>query len=355
VGKTSIEWTDQSWPIVNGCRRKSPGCENCYAERLISTRLRRTPKYEGLAVYGKNGPRWTGKARLWPADLSMPIRVRQPARIFVADMGDLFYEEVPDEVIAVVFGVMALACHHTYQVLTKRADRMQALLSTLSLEACIAAAVRADVVCTKRQSKAIRDALPADSPFRSNAEGSLWPLPNVWIGVSVEDQARANERIPALLDTPAAVRFLSIEPQLGPIDLTRIDAFRSPPWPASLPGEPKTYLDALRGTGLRPSQFGVSIESDLGRHVDWVIVGGESGPGARAFDIAWARSVVAQCREAQVPAFVKQLGAHPIRTTDDDDLESPPGLRHQLPLRDRKGAAPSEWPADLRVREMPNA
>ena len=131
MGKTSIEWTDHSWPIINGCRRISPGCGGargvggCYAERLISTRLSKTKKYGGLARFGKNGPQWTGATRLWLPDLDMPIRLRKPSRIFVADMGDLFYEAVTNEEIAAVFGVMAAASHHTFQVLTKRATRMR--------------------------------------------------------------------------------------------------------------------------------------------------------------------------------------------------------------------------------------
>ena len=148
MGKTSIEWTDVSWPVINGCRRVSRGCENCYAERLAATRLAHLPKYQGLAVIkrgppkvlrrdfadgsvglrqvdGKARPQWTGEARLWAKDLDMPLRLRKPSRIFVCDMGDLFYEEVPDEQIAAVFGVMAACPQHTFQVLTKRPERMR--------------------------------------------------------------------------------------------------------------------------------------------------------------------------------------------------------------------------------------
>jgi len=306
MGKTSIEWTDHSWPIVNGCRRVSRGCEACYAERLAGTRLSRTPKYQGLTAIGKNGPRWTGEARLWVPHLELPLKIRKPSRIFVADMGDLFYERVPDETIAAVFGVMAACPQHTFQVLTKRPARMRAWFDLLA-----------------RGPSHPREIIGAHTQnlIDIDVPGGGWPLPNVWLGVSAEDQATADERIPLLLQTPAAVRFISAEPLLGPIDLRR---YVGPSVPARL---------------------------------SWVIVGGESGPGARPFDVGWARLMVAQCRDAAVACFVKQLGARPIGDARDainyQTQGSHQGERWWFGLADRKGGDPAEWPNDLRVRQFP--
>jgi protein gp37 len=304
VGKTSIEWTDHSWPIVNGCRRVSAGCQNCYAERLSATRLSQTPKYKGLAVYGKNGPRWTGESRLWVPHLDMPLHLKKPSRIFVADMGDLFYEKVADEDIAAVFGVMAACPQHTFQVLTKRPERMRRWFDSVSNGSharawCVGAAAR------------------RLEGFTHSGDLYEWPLPNVWLGTSVEDQATADERIPHLLETPAAVRFLSAEPLLGPVQLH--------------PGD-LGCVDHLAST------FGNPL-------INWIIVGGESGPGARHMDLAWARGMVEQCEAAGVACFVKQLGARPFERDDPMDMR----------LADRKGGQPDEWPDDLRVREFPLA
>jgi len=298
VGKTSIEWTDVSWPIVNGCRRASPGCEGCYAERLAATRLRHTPKYEGLATFSKGGPRWTGLSRLWEAELEMPLRLRDPSRIFVADMGDLFYEGVPDEVIDRVWAVMLLAPRHTFQVLTKRAVRARKYLSDPRLYERVL-----------READAIRAKRPALMGVGISNPATT-PAPWIWVGVSVEDQARANERLPHLVETPAAVKFVSAEPLLGPVDLSIFlySGFTEPPHP------------------------------DV---VNWVIVGGESGPKARALDVAWAESLIEQCRRAKTPVFMKQMGPYP-----EDDGET-------HPQKHPKGGDPLEWPKSLRVREFP--
>lgn len=332
---TKIQWTDASWPVINGCRRVSPGCGGptgvggCYAERLISTRLRHMPKYSGLAIYGANGPRWTGESRLWEPDLVKPLRWTRPRKIFVADMGDLFFEEVTDEEIAVVFGIMAACPQHTFQVLTKRAERMRewfqwaGRLNTPELE---------DIVASRLKER----------PGSFRIDRLRWPLPNVWLGVSVEDQKYADARIPSLLATPAAVRFVSYEPALGPVDFR---AFFAPDYASSEGGQ---Y--AFDG-------------------IDQVIVGGESGNGARPFEVAWARSTVQQCKAAGVAAFVKQLGANPIGCLGYNDHPKDaaacqidegaeghacPDMKCQgFKLADSKGGDMAEWPPDLRVREFP--
>jgi len=294
---TTIEWCDATWNPVTGCSVLSPGCTNCYAMRLAGTRLKHEPSRAGLTRDSNAGPVWTGEVRLNEQWLDQPLRWRRPRRIFVCAHGDLFHEAVPDDWIDRVFAVMTLAPQHTFLVLTKRAQRMRDYMERRvhvgsEWDNIIAvAAFAAHLACSPEQ-----DFVPPER----------LPLPNVWLAVSVEDQRRADERIPLLLDTLAAKRFVSAEPLLGPVDL-------------------RSYLRS-------PTR------------IDWVIVGGESGPGARPFDIAWGRSLIGQCRMAEVACFVKQLGAKPYW---EEDAAVP------LRLRDKKGGDWSEWPHDLRVREFP--
>lgn len=226
--KTGIEWTDATWNPVTGCTKVSPGCDNCYAE-TFSERFRGTPGH-----YFEGG----FDIQLRPDKLDQPLRWKKPRRIFVNSMSDLFHKDVPDEYILGVFGVMAQATQHTFQLLTKRHARMQSLLSRWAREV----------------------------PWLAN------PLPNVWLGVSTEDQKWADIRIPALLDTPAAVRFISAEPLLGPIDI---------------------FMNS-------------SIDRDPG--LDWVIVGGESGHRARPMHPDWARVLRDECVDAKIPFLFKQWG-----------------------------------------------
>ncbi len=225
---TKIEWTDATWNPLRGCSRVSEGCRHCYAEGVAARFSGPGLKFEGIAHRVGGEARWTGKVILVEEKLGEPLRWRRPRRIFVNSMSDLFHEELPDMAIDQVFAVMGKASWHTFQVLTKRAARLRAYMS-------------------QRR-----------------------PLPNVWLGVSVEDQAAAEERVPALLAAPAALRFLSCEPLLGPLSLQK-------------------YL----GEG----------------GIDWVISGGESGPRARPPEPCWFRSLRDQCRAAGVPFFFKQWGA----------------------------------------------
>lgn len=272
MGKTSIEWTDLSWPVINGCRRVSPGCENCYAERLTATRLRQTPKYKGLAVYGQNGPRWTGATRLWAPALTEPLRIKKAYRIFVCDMGDLFFEANSNEEIAAVFGVMAACPRHTFQVLTKRPKRMLEWFDWLADESANEHGPSASEICCIHACNhcAFIDYIR-----------TAWPLPNVWLGVSVENQKYADERIPLLLRAPARTRFLSCEPLLGPLDIS-IWLHRG-------------VIEAKPG------------DADYDA-IEWIICGGESGPGTRPMDIEWARALRDQCVGAGVPFHFKQHG-----------------------------------------------
>ncbi len=334
MGKTSIEWTDESWPLANGCRRKSPGCENCYAERLISTRLSKTDKYKGLAVFGQNGPRWTGDVRFWAKDLAMPLKLKKPSRIFVADMGDLFYEGFSNEEIAAVFGVMAATPRHTFQVLTKRAERMSEWFKWAHDQRC-----HGNTTTEIMRSWAVdlggfraADGSMPEGPGRDLLGYDLrWPLPNVHLGVSVENQKYADERIPILLETPAAVHWVSAEPLLGPVDL-------------------RGWIEPCRITRSAGSL-------SRGRYIDngakfarleWIVVGGESGPGARPYDVQWARAVIEQCQRARVPCFHKQLGAKPYQSAAHEGATG-----FEMKLENRKGGDWSEWPEDLRVRQFP--
>lgn len=260
-----IEWTDATWNPIRGtkgrwhCTHVSEGCRNCYAERL--------------------NVRWGGPAYRPGADifrldekvLQQPRHWKRPRKIFAMDMSDLFHEDIPSHYIYEVFVTMARCPQHTFQVLTKRPRRMLEVLN---------------------------------EPELGTGRKRYPPLPaNVWLGVSVEDQQTADERIPLLLQTPAAVRFVSYEPALGPVDFKAIPGF------------------------------------------DWLIVGGESGPTARPFALDWARSAISQCKAASVACFVKQVGSKPVANQKVEPVF--------LPLHHPKGGDPQEWPEDLRVREWP--
>ena len=305
--KTGISWTDATWNPLAGCSRVSEGCRRCYAEleaHRLGERLGQT-KYQGLTKLVGGEPRWTGDVRLWEPALDQPLRWKRPRRIFVNSMSDLFHEAVPDEWIDQILGIMALATQHTFQVLTKRPRRM--------LDWWLA------------RKPAVWSDPKADEP----------DLSNVCWGVSVEDQATADARIPLLLKTPAAVRWVSYEPALGEVHFE--------PW---LP-----YTDALaKLAGYRMAR-GAIAWGHLSP-LSWIVVGGESGPGARPFDLGWARSTVAQCRAAGVPVFVKQLGAAPYQRQIGSEWAGDLG-RQFIRLKDRKGGDLAEWAEDLRVREFP--
>ncbi len=274
--KTHIEWTDATWNPITGCSVVSPGCTNCYAMKLAGTRLRDHPSRCGLTQDSKAGPVWNGQVRLNEQWLDQPLRWKKPRMVFVCAHGDLFHESVPDEWIDKVFAIMALSPQHTFQVLTKRPERMRDYVIKNLSNGC---------GLDRQLGGEMKSMLDSHWPKlreivkKHNLPRPVFalPLPNVWLGVSVEDQKRANERIPLLLDTPAAVRFISAEPLLGPITVFSMNG----------------PIDIYRG-----------MESPL----DWVIVGGESGPGARPMHPGWARSLRDQCAEADVAFFFKQWG-----------------------------------------------
>lgn len=251
MGKSKISWTDISWNPVTGCSHVSAGCENCYAEALS---LR----------YGWSKKPWTHQNAienivLHSDRLEQPLHWRKPQRVFVNSMSDLFHGHVRDDFIDLVFGVMAAARQHTFQILTKRPSRMLEYIRGLSSD-------------YDRLEEAARGC-----GYTLRCEGIplvRWPIPNVGLGVSAEDQPWWDERVEVLGLVPSACRFVSLEPLLGPIDCG--NAFDAPP----------------DGSAYYP--------------VDWVIVGGESGPGHRPMKIEWLASIVDQCCAANVPVFVKQ-------------------------------------------------
>ena len=281
--KTKIEWTDATWNPVTGCTKVSQGCKHCYAERDWS-RLVHMPAFAGRS--------FTDVA-CHPERLGQPLHWEKPRRIFVNSMSDLFHEAVPNSFIDQVFAVMAQAPRHLFQVLTKRPERMRSYLS--------------DAHRLERWSD-------ARIPLVSMEWGD-YPLPNVWLGVSVEDQATADERITLLLDTPAAVRWISAEPLLGPVDLQRLaysedtgEDFGGWPgfdavglWGNGLTGE---WSSAER-CGIVMRGFEISFRTPK---LDWVVVGGESGPNARPMHPDWARCLRDQCAAAGVPFLFKQWG-----------------------------------------------
>ena len=304
--RTKIEWAEATWNPVRGCSRVSEGCRNCYAETMAARFSNEGNWGEGLAHFvtrpdGTKEARWTGKVMAAPDDvLTQPLRWKKPRLIFVNSTSDLFHEDLPDEWIDKVFAIMALAPQHTFQVLTKRPERMRGYLTDTERRWRVAGACWDMVFDGYYNEKGLNrnPAWPvvevADNDRDDDWSMARWPLPNVWLGVSVEDQATADDRIPILLDTPAAIRWLSAEPLLGPVDLTYL---RHQDPPAHIPN---AHTDALAGYGTNDGQ----------RKLDWVVVGGESGKQARPMHPDWARSLRDQCAEVNVPYFFKQWGRH---------------------------------------------
>lgn len=312
--KTNIEWSDATWNPIVGCSIVSPGCTNCYAMRSAGYRLDgnpNTPQYAGTTMPSKSGPVWTGKIGVASEKvLTQPLRWRKPRMIFVNSMGDLFAEGVTDEMIDRVFAVMALCPQHIFQILTKRPERMREYLTQYDgfgrwgfIEgwALKIAGEKAPRVANRLKGKTLA--------YYGGAN-----LPNVWIGVSVEDQKRADERIPILLDTPAAIRWISAEPLLGPVDLRRLrvaDLSASAGFPMADALTGAFYLDPDKQAPFIRELI-EEVRSDRrdpeGIGLDWVVCGGESGKGARPMHPDWARSLRDQCASAGVAFLFKQWG-----------------------------------------------
>lgn len=335
MAETSIEWTEKTWNPVTGCTRASAGCDNCYAvtmtHRLEAIGME---KYSGLTVLNGKGDRhFNGVVRTHEDALLIPLGWKKPARVFVNSMSDLFHGGIYGqghsdstwkegvfnssgfEFLIEVWRVMKNCPQHTFQILTKRPR------------------------------------IAADLVWRVTAKLNLAdPLPNVWLGASVENQQAADERIPHLLRCPAAVRFISAEPLLGQIRFDRLE-----------PGKGMDGLDCLRGGWHQgDGRIYENYSTPTGEHgrIDWIIAGGESGPGARSCNVEWIREIVRQCKAANVACFVKQLGSRAwdarIASLESVEEMQPEHLNaHGRKIKDKKGGNPSEWPEDLRVREFP--
>ncbi|MFD0687360.1 DUF5131 family protein [Actinomadura fibrosa] len=292
---SSIEWTDATWNPVTGCTKVSPGCANCYA-KTFAERWRGVPGHHFERGFDP---------MMRPELLRRPLTWRAPRRVFVNSMSDLFHDKVHSVFIARVFAVMLAAQRHTFQILTKRHARMHDLLRRPAFH---------DLV--------LELAVTAYGADPERAERRGWPLPNVWLGVSAETTKWACIRLPALLDTPAAVRFVSAEPLLGPVNLS--------PW-----------LTPLRTPAGDPARPGI----------DWVITGGESGPGARPAHPDWFRSLRDQCAAAGVAYFHKQHGAHTWQPPDNGrgpDLHVHAATGATRPATDRPDD-PTGWAPVWRV------
>jgi protein gp37 len=301
--KSSIEWTDATWSPFRGCTRISPGCQNCYAERMAARNLlgHRSPTTGNpFANMTQGGPRWTGKVELIESQMNAPLRWRRPRRIFVNSMSDTFHERVSVEWIERVFAVASVCQQHTFIMLTKRSKRLREYHAE-------------DLMGRGARHRVYNRAYALGAIWqRSPSVG--WPLRNIHMGISAEDQPRFDERVEDLRATPAAVRWLSMEPLLGPIDLAgRLDG------------------------------------------IHWVVVGGESGPGARPVQKDWVRSIRNACVEAGVPFFFKQWGEYLPPMTDGAITDNGQVLNcSDVPVRIGKSRAGAsldgrEW------RELPEA
>jgi protein gp37 len=326
---SKIEWCNDTWNPVRGCDIVSKGCTNCYAMKQAHRFSGKGGLYEGLTKLTNGGPVWTGKVKLVPDVLDKPLHWKKPRKIFVNSMSDLFHEDIPFDFIATVFAVMSVTTRHTYQILTKRPERMLEFFKWASTDEEGYTHELSDHVADDKIFNYFPDRFGWDHKTGYDSCGPLYPYENIWLGVSVEDQQSANERIQLLLQTPAAVRWLSMEPLISGIDLTSISLARS-----------------IRNTNCLIKE----IQSP--NKIDWVVVGGESGNGARQCNVEWINNIVKQCKSADVPVFVKQLGKHPYFEEPGDEPE-PPIAKRYLSLKNKKGGDINEFPEYLRVREYP--
>lgn len=344
--KTGISWTDATWNPIAGCSVISPACTNCYAMAMAARieamnagerqgrgrwregQLQEVPltHYAGLTQPSKAGPVWTGKIVQAPDYiLAQPLHWKRPRRIFVNSMSDLFHESVPDEWIDRIFAVMAFCAktkvdgnevitgyeaRHIFQVLTKRSRRMREYMT--ELKAAADGSKGTGILGHRLNGAARRLSYDLGHPFWPNAPFTIWGwisdgFPGLWLGVSAEDRSRANERISDLLATPAAKRFVSIEPMLGPVDLGKA---RGLPvyWEGDASDGPLPLTSWGKEIGSMPRRGWVKHSGNMQPWLDWVICGGESGPNARPMHAAWPRALRDQCAAAAVPFFFKQWG-----------------------------------------------
>jgi protein gp37 len=286
---TKIEWAEESWNPVTGCTPVSEGCRNCYARRMARRLAGRCGYPEAPHHFG---------VTLHPDRLEQPLRWKKPRVIFACSMGDLFHEDVPDAFVAEIWMRMALAERHTFLVLTKRPERMEEFVRGFEAE------------WSDDRAETWRE-------FKS-------PLPSVWLGVSIENQKTADERVPPLLQTPAAVRFVSCEPLLGPVNLSPYLANNSL-YKAEQHAGRFHYHGEQQDDGSVVAVCDDGIRFSDGVDLHWLIVGGESGPGARPMHPDWAQSLRDQAQAAGIPFFFKQWGSW---LPNDDRYGADPGYHY---------------------------
>lgn len=311
MSETRIEWAEKVWNPITGCNPVSIGCDNCYAARMAQRLVGRCgyPADDAFRVTVHDDDR-----------LIAPMQWQRSCRVFVNSMGDLFHEDVPIVAIARVFAVMAIARQHTYLILTKRPELMAEVLTSPKFRETIL-----------REMKG----LPWDGAAWDPTNNDEWPLPNVWIGVTAENQATADSRIPLLLATPAALRFVSCEPLLGPVDLTQLPERHGDAY-----GDGAVYINAL--TGACWMRDGIEKDQAPTARLDWVIAGGETGPGARPMHPDWACGLRDQCALAGTPFFFKQWGEWAFDDTHNLEHTTAPYRRiddHHFALRIGKKVA----------------
>lgn len=323
---TRIQWCDSTWNPIVGCTQvingdpTSSGCLNCYAQRqAYRNQAMRLRGYQDVAKKTSKGNIvWTGQVNLVLEALAKPLQRQKPTTWFVNSMSDLWHNSVPFAWVDLIFGIISLCPQHTFQILTKRPERMLAWSEQTHRDDWANAVIHhawQDVAHRVSSTSALNQAIRKPG----------FPLPNVLLGVSVETQAAANERIELLLQTPAALRFLSCEPLLEEVDLTTVrclDEAMTQPGVKFYPAQPLGTFNAL----------------DAG--ISWIIAGGESGYNARRCSVDWIRALVRQCQVTGVPVFVKQLGTQWAKASGTMDTHS-------------KGGDPSVWSEDLRVRQFP--
>lgn len=391
MGATKIQWTDETLNPARGCEAVSPGCLNCYAARNATRFAKEGEIFAGLArmkkqpddQHGRKRPSlavWTGKVTLIPGALRKALgwSPKKRKRVFVGSVTDMFHREVPFEFLAALFGVMAATPWVTYQIVTKRPERMVEFFEWLSDRdddlRVSAHRFALELLHDDRAEAARHGALPMkELPgflVRRLAAGKSapWPLPNVHLLTSAENQETFDQRVPHLLACPAVVHGISAEPLLGPIDMAldrwvriphtvRADTFPGVRLPGDDicvdPGIYKAESNSLGALSIPTPQGSLGIKPTEFERLSlrWIISGGESGPGARACAIEWLRGIGQQCRQQHVPMFVKQLGTRPTIDGYDRSL----GDHHHVlaAIRSKKGGELDDMPTDLRVREFP--
>lgn len=340
---TTIEWCTKTWNPIRGCSRVSPGCDNCYAMGMAHRFSGPGKPYEGLTTIRRGKVDWSGEARFIREALDEPLRWRKPERVFVNSMSDLFHHSLAFEEIAAIFGVMAACPQHTFLVLTKRPERALEFFEWIRTQLVSVGGPTTNAARgVKWYAWLYLDEIQVYDPQLP----WVWPLPNVHFGVSVENQKTADERLPLLLRCLAAVRWASMEPLLEDVD-ARAYLHR---------GKHHVCPKCLYSSNI-PEETCPNDGTPLGLDValDWVVVGGESGPRSRPMHIEWMRSIVAQCRAEAVPVFCKQFGANLIDAKNGvgGHQAKPPPEYGPLTyrLKHRKGADLSEvqgdWPREF--------